>query len=284
MHMAQISWRGIWLPVVAMVSFVVITWPVWQWLWYEWMSNEYYSHGLLILPVALFLTVQRFRNDATLTYTPGQTSIAGVVLFGVTLAFYVYALQQRAYYLAAFAMIGMLAGIVWAVAGAGVVRRLAFPIAYLALMVPVPQIDRITLPLALFTGYCSGGIVQFLGLDVTISGNAVTLPNADLVIGAQCSGVNSLITLVALLALVAYLLDGPVWARVLLVVLAIPLALIGNILRVATLLFVARAWGAEAGFTFYHDYSGILFFVAVLALIVPLTRALRFGSFRPEVV
>lgn len=284
MQMSRISLRSLWLPVVAMAGYVAITWSVWQWLWFEWMSNEYYSHGLLILPVALFLAVQRFRNDPALTYTPGRSSVVGVVLFGATLAFYVYTLQQRAYYLAAFAMIGMLAGLVWAVAGAGVVRRLAFPIAYLVLMVPIPLLDRITLPLALFTGYCSGAIVQFLGLDVTISGNAVTLPNADLVIGAQCSGVNSLITLVALLVLIAYLLDGPVWARILLVVLAIPLALIGNIVRVATLLFVARAWGAEAGFTFYHDYSGILFFVAVLALIAPLTRTLRFGSFRPEVI
>ena len=112
----------------------------------------------------------------------------------------------------------------------------------------------------------------------------MTLPNADLVIGAQCSGVNSLIALVALMVLVAYLLDGPMWSRVVLVLLAVPLALLGNILRVASLLFVARAWGAEAAFTFYHDYSGILFFVAVLALIYPLTRLLRFGHLRYEVI
>jgi exosortase len=282
--MTRFRLQTAWLPMLALIGYLAITWPVWQWLWFEWMSNEYYSHGLLILPVAIFLAVQRFRNDDTLVYTHGQTSLAGVGLFGVTLAFYLYALQERAYYLAAFAMIGMLAGGVWAVAGAAVVRKLAFPIGYLVLMVPIPLLDRITLPLALFTGYCSGAIVQFLGLDVMIAGNAVTLPNADLVIGAQCSGVNSLITLVALLVLVAYLLDGPMWARVLLVVLAIPLALIGNILRVATLLFVARAWGAEAGFTFYHDYSGLLFFVAVLLLIMPLTRVLRFGALRAEVI
>ena len=86
--------------------------------------------------------------------------------------------------------------------------------------------------------------MQFLGLDVIIVGNAVTLPNADLVIGAQCSGVNSLIALTSLMVLVAYLLDGPLWSRIALVLLAMPLAVLGNILRVATLLFVARAWGA----------------------------------------
>jgi exosortase/archaeosortase family protein len=119
---------------------------------------------------------------------------------------------------------------------------------------------------------------------VTIVGNSITLPNADLVIGAQCSGVNSLIALMSLMVLVAYLLDGPVWSRIALVVLAIPLAILGNIVRVASLLFVARAWGAEAAFTFYHDYSGLLFFVAVLLLIYPITRLLRFGELRYEVI
>jgi len=282
--MARLISRTVWLPLLALMGFVAITWPVWQWLWFEWMSNQYYSHGLLILPVALFLVVQRFRNDPELVYAPGRGSLAGVVALAIGLTAYLFALQQRAYYLAAFATIGMLAGLVWAVAGVTVLRKLAFPIGYLALMAPLPMLDRITLPLALFTGFCSGSLVQFLGLPVAINGNAIALPNTDLVIGAQCSGVNSLITLVALLVLVAYLLDGSAWSRVVLVLLAIPLALLGNILRVATLLFVARAWGADAAFTFYHDYSGILFFVAVLALIVPLTRVLQLGRLRAEVI
>ncbi|GIV75005.1 MULTISPECIES: exosortase/archaeosortase family protein [Caldilinea] len=282
--MGRFDLRMSWLPVIATIGYALITWPVWQWLWLEWMSNEYYSHGLLIAPVALFLAFRRVRNDPKLHSALAHRDGAGLILLGGTLAFYLYALQQRAYYLAAFAIIGMLAGLVWTLAGATTLRRLAFPIGYLVLMVPLPVLDRITLPLALFTGYCSGALVQLLGLDVTITGNAVTLPNADLVIGAQCSGVNSLISLVALLTLVAYLLEGSLVARILLVVLALPLALLGNILRVAALLFVARAWGAEAGFTFYHDYSGILFFLAALALTLPLTRALRFGSLRPEVI
>lgn len=282
--MQRLDLRTNWPTVVAPVGYALITWPVWQWLWLEWMSNEYYSHGLLIVPVALFLAFQRVRNDPGLR--PALTSHDGVglVLLGSMLVLYLYTLQQRAYYLAAFAMIGMAAGLIWTLAGLSTLRRLAFPVAYLVLMVPLPLLDRITLPLALFTGYCSGALVQFLGLDVTITGNAVTLPNAELVIGAQCSGVNSLISLVALLALVAYLLEGSVLARLLLVALALPLALLGNILRVAALLFVARAWGAEAGFTFYHDYSGILFFLAALALTLPLTRALGFGPLRPEVI
>ncbi len=282
--MVRTSFRALWLPILAALGFFAITWPAWHWLWLEWMSNEYYSHGLLILPVAAFLVFQRFRHDQELTYRLGQGSVYGVVVLGILLAIYLYYLQQRAYYLAAFAAIGILAGLIWAIGGTTAAKKLAFPIGYLVLMVPLPFVDRVTLPLALFTGYCSGSLVQLLGMDITIVGNSISLPNADLVVGAQCSGVNSLITLLALLVLVAYLLDGPVWSRVVLVLLAIPLALLGNIIRVATLLFVARSWGADAAFTYYHDYSGIFFFVAVLLLIVPITRALHFGRLRADVI
>lgn len=272
------------LPLLGAFVFALLTAPIWRWLWGEWMSNDYYSHGILIPPVAAYLAYQRIRRDESFHWQPGRGAAWALLLVAVSLAAYLWFFSDKAYYLAAFAMIPLLAGLVWLFGGGSAARRLAFPLAYLAFMVPLPFIDRYTLPLALFTGVCSGAVVRFLGLDVTITGNAVTLPNADLVIGAQCSGVNSLIALLALLTVVAYIVDGPLWARITLVLLAVPLALLGNILRVASLLFVARAWGAMAAFTFYHDYSGIAFFVAVLLLLYPLVNLLRCGQLRSNVI
>ena len=272
------------LPLLFTLAFALLTFPTWRWLWGEWMGNDYYSHGLLIVPLCLFLGYQRIRRDDTFVWQPGQGSLPGLLVLSVAVALYLWFVSQRAWYLAAFAMIGMIAGGVWLLGGGRAARTLAFPIGYLAFMVPLPLIERSTLPLALFTGVCSGALVKFLGLDVTIVGNSVTLPNADLVIGAQCSGVNSLITLFALMTLLAYLVDGPLWARLLLVILAVPLALLGNILRVASLLYVARAWGADAAFTYYHDYSGFIFFIGVLLLIYPLARMLGMRSLRANVI
>lgn len=271
-------------PMLALAALLLLTWPIWRWLWGEWMGNEYYSHGILIPPVSLYLIYQRFRNDKAMQWSPGQGSNWGLLVIATGLALYLWFFNQRAFYLAAFATIVMIGGLVWTFGGNTVARRLIFPVAYLALMVPLPFVDRYTLPLAMFTGVCSGNLVRFLGLDVEIIGNAVKLPNADLVIGAQCSGVNSLIALTALMVLAAYLVKGPMLGRITLVLLSAPLAILGNILRVASLLFIARAWGAQAGFVFYHDYSGIGFFVIVLALMLPLTRLLRVDNLRPEVI
>lgn len=271
-------------PLLALVLFTLLTWPVWRWLWSEWMGNDYYSHGVLIPVVALYLAVQRLRNDRSVSWSSPTNYNGGLSVAAVGLGLFLYFLNGRAYYLAALAMIILIAGLVWTFTGLAIARKLIFPIGYLALMVPLPFLEAATLPLALFTGVCSGALVRFLGVDVTIIGNAVTLPNADLVIGAQCSGVNSIITLTSLMVLTAYLLDGPLWGRLLLVLMAIPLAMLGNILRVASLLVIARTYGAESAFTFYHDYSGLLFFVAVLLLMFPLTRLLQARTFRLEVI
>jgi exosortase len=270
--------------IVVTAAFFLLTWPVWQWLWREWMGNDYYSHGLLIPPVSLFLVIQRFRKDESLAWPPISGSNSGLIVLIPSLLLYLYFLNNKAYYLAAFAMIGLIAGLVWTLAGTATLRKLLFPIAYLAFMVPLPFVERITLPLAMFTGVCSTGLVSILGMDITVVGNAVTLPNANLVIGAQCSGINSLIALLALTTLAAYLFDGPWWGRLGIVLVSVPLAMLGNILRVASLLVVAAWQGADAAFIFYHDYSGPIFFVLALLLLLPISRLLHVRTLRLDVI
>lgn len=275
-------------PAVVVALFFLLTWPVWQWLWGEWLGNDYYTHGMLIPIVALFLAIQRLRlHTPTVVAVSSQSRLAqpiGVLWLIVSTAVYLIFLRNSAYYLAAFAMIAMIGGLVWAIGSGALLRQWIFPVGYLVLMVPLPFIAHLTYPLAVFAGLCGGGLLHWVGLDLTIVGNAVTLPNAELVIGAQCSGINSLITLIALTVLAAYLLAGPWWGRFAFVLAAIPLAIFGNVLRIASLIVVARYLGADAAFTYYHDYSGIIFFVGILLLLLPLSRLLQINRLRLDVI
>ncbi|MCB0121030.1 MAG: exosortase/archaeosortase family protein [Caldilineaceae bacterium] len=288
-HPHRHSWL---LTVFIIILFFLITWPIWQWLWGEWLGNDYYSHGLLIPFVAVFLAVRRWQLHTPRTAQPVLPTttqerlfvwLRGLWLLISTIA-YLCLLYYKAYYLAGFAMIGMIGGIVWVLGRQALLGLWLFPIGYLLLMVPIPLIERITYPLAIFAGLCGGGLVRLFGMDLTIVGNAVTLPNAELVIGAQCSGINSLMALTALMVLAAYLVEGPRWARLSLIIAAMPLAILGNILRIASLIFVARNYGADAAFTFYHDYSGFLFFVSILLLMIPMTRLLQIKTLRLDVI
>ena len=256
--------------------FALLTWPIWRWLWSEWWSNESYSHGILIPLIAGYLVWRRWPPE------PLEGDNRGLALMAFGVGLFLFFVTRKAAYLASFAMILMLAGTAWTFGGLQLMRRLAFPLGFLVLMVPLPFIDRVTLPLALWTGTCSGWLAHALGLDVNVTGAAVSLPNADLVIGAQCSGINSIISLLTLTTLMAYTLDGPLWGRLALVVMAIPLAMLGNILRVANLLAVAHHLGVEAAFRFYHDFSGPIFFGIALLLLIPLARLLQCKMLRFE--
>lgn len=265
------------------VAFLLLTWPVWRWLWGEWWTNDFYSHGILILPIALYLAWRRIRNSEARWSLAGGDS-RGLYLLAGSLALFLIFLTDRAYYLAAFAMIGLLGGLIWTFWGHRLLRQLIFPLGFLAWMIPLPFIERATIPLAQWTGVCSAALARGLGMNVTVNGSEVILPNVNLVIGAQCSGINSVMALLALTTLAAYVMAGPAWGRIILALLAIPLAMAGNLARVASLLFVARRFGADAAFAFYHDYSGLIIFLLVLLLLIPLTRLLRCTKVRSEVL
>lgn len=254
--------------------------PTWRWVGSEWLSNEYYSHGFLVLAVVAYLlwrAGKQFRADAA----DNRALVALVVFTGAYLFFYF----RLAYFVAALVSIGIIGAAVWLLWGLSALRRAVFPLGILALAIPLPVVERMTLPLAQWAGVASAGLVQAFRLaDVAVNGAAVTLPNTTLTIGAACSGINSIIALLTLTTLAAYLLKGPWWGKALLVSAAIPLAMLGNVLRIANLIFVARWWGVAAAFDFYHTYAGGIFFLLAAALLLPLSRMVQCRSLRWDVL
>ncbi len=272
------------VPTLLIAFFLLATWPLWRWLWGEWRGNDYYSHGFLIVPIAAYLSWRRFNDVGNGRPHPQQNDNRSLLLLAGSLVAYLLAFIAKAYFLAAFAMIGLIGALAWTLLGTQMARQLAFPIAFLSLMTPLPFIEQATLPLALLTGRFSAALTRFLGLDVSVAGTAVSLPNTDLVIGAQCSGVNSIIALFALTALLAYALQGPLWGKLTLLALSLPLAMLGNVLRVAALLFAAHYFSLQTAFNFYHDYSGIVSFLFIAILMIPLSKSLQCKTFRYEIL
>lgn len=252
--------------------------PTLRWLANEWWSNDYYSHGVLVPLVSVFFAWR------LLPRVERRPSNLGLFLLVAALIVYLLALFERAFFLAALGMIGLFAGVVFYLWGAAALRRLAFPLAFLVFMVPLPFIEASSLPMAQFTGGISGAVVQALGMDVIVEGMAVTLPNVNLVVGAQCSGLRSIVALLTLVAVFVYVVEGAWTRKLMLALMAAPIAILGNILRVSSLLWVADRWGVEAGFTYYHDYSGIVFFLFAFTCLILLARLLGCREIRNDLL
>jgi len=265
------------IPLLSGAAWLALGYPVLRWLVLQWESNDFYSHGFLVFPLAIYLAWRLWPRSV-----PAGERDAGLFFLLLTVIVYIWFSGQHADYLAALAWLGLGAALVWSVAGLQVLARVWFPFLFAALAVPLPFVEAASLPLSQIAGMWAARVVHLFGVPVVVSGQLVSLPSANLMVGAQCSGLRSMVALATLSVLFAFIVQGPWWGRLILVFSAFPLALVGNLARVSSLLVVADHWGADAGFRFYHDYSGYVFFLAAFILLIALARLVRCGDIRSD--
>ena len=146
------------------------------------------------------------------------------------------------------------------------VKALSFPILYLLLLVPPPFgiIDSITLPMRHGISVLTEKILFLLNYPISRKGLLLTIGYNDIFMGAPCSGFRSLITMVSLVLVYVYIGKGNLSKKLVLTAFIIPMALLGNLLRVITLCLITYYFGEEAGQGFFHNFSGIVIFIITL--------------------
>jgi exosortase len=175
-------------------------------------------------------------------------------------------------------------GIVLFLFGSGYLRVLAFPIAFLLLMIPIPTLlfNQIAFPLQLLASRLGEVMVAAAGIPVLREGNIISLASTRLEVAEACSGIRSLVSLFATGVVYGYFVDRRSVIRVLLATATVPLAIVANALRVAGTGIAAHHFGAAAADGFFHSFSGWLVFISALLMLTVIARALRVAA-RPRV-
>ena len=257
------------LGVVA--AFVLVFWQVFVRLIDAWIVDGNYSHGWLIIPIALYFVWERRDKLAA---TPVQPSWFGLVLIGGGLLVLLAGLWGSELFLSRVAMLPVIAGIVLFVFGWGYIRILWFPIAFLFLMIPIPTIifNQIAFPLQMQASRFGEWAISAVGIPVLREGNVLTLANTSLEVAEACSGIRSLVSLITLGLVYGYFMDPRPWIRTLIVASAIPVAIIANGARVAGTGMAAHWIGKEAAEGFFHEFSGWIVFIFAFAMILVLQK------------
>jgi exosortase len=256
----------------------LLFWPTLTWLVASWLGNPYYSHGFLVPLIAGGLTWRR--RDVLAMPQPDD---AGLALIAAGLVAHLAALPWRLSVVSALSLVVVLAGLVWTFWGRVALRRLAFPLVFLAVAVPLPWIERVSPPLEAFVARYATQCARAVGVAATNVGAQISLTGTTFVVDAPCSGLQSLVALFTLALLFSYLVSGPAWARALLVVAALPAALLANLVRVTSLFWVADVFGAQAGLGYYHTLSSPVLFVVAFGLLIALSWGLRCSEIRPDI-
>ena len=236
-----------------------------------------YSHGWLIPLVSLWLV---WHQRCELAATIKKASIWGLAVVAVGLIFHWVGARGELPQVSAVSLVVLFFGIPFYLLGWSTARLLVFPCAYLFFCLPLAFFNNMTFPLRMISTSLSTHLLNGLGIAATRSGTAIYSAagggfNFD--VADPCSGIRSLLALMAVAAL--YAACGPLspLRKWVLFAASIPLAIAGNAARIVVVGIVAVIYGQETALGVYHDYSGFLFYASAIVLMLFLERALSLG-------
>jgi len=234
-----------------------------------WSRLDYYSHGYLVPVVALWAASAK---SGLLSSLPSERDRRGLLVLGLALVLDLVGTASSVLWLQGLSVVLAVASAVLYLRGIAWLRVLSFPIAFLVFMVPLP--DALVIPvitkLQLFVSTAGVSILHSMGMAVLREGNVIFLPGGEsLFVAEACSGITSIITLLSLAVFFAYFTERSLGRRAVLVASVVPIALLGNLLRVLGIVIASRRYGVEAATQeSVHDSAGVLVYVvACLALI-----------------
>jgi len=254
-------------------SFGYLYWDVFAKLAQDWSEDENYSHGFLIVPLALYLAYERREKLRRAIYRPNNVGLLVIVLSLGLLAAGVLGAEL---FTTQVSILGTIGGSVLYLYGWGPLRIMLFPIALLFVMIPIPAIvlNPIAFPLQLLASKFGEAALVTCRIPVLREGNVMHLANTSLEVAEACSGLRSLVSLLTVGILYGYFVESRTWIRLFLTLAAIPAAILANGFRVAGTGIAAHFYGAKAAEGFIHTFSGWLVFVAAFAMLFVLHRIL----------
>jgi len=272
--------RAVLLVAVLACLLGVMFWRTGHWMVVRWeQPNSYYGHGWLIPPVAAFLLYRRREEIAACARRP---CAAGLLLLVPAVLVHLVGTALQLGFVTGFALLGVLGGLALTLGGPALLRLTAFPILFLAFMVPVPAvlIETASFRLKMLAARAATSLVEVLGVVAVRQGSYIRLTAGALVVDDVCSGLKYLISLTAFGALYAHLSRLRFWGKALIFLLSVPIAFAANVLRVTLMILAAEASGVQAvGKWYFHDLFGFLLFIVAFVLLFLVESALL-GEFR----
>jgi exosortase len=265
----QASWKSrswvLWSTVL--LSLLVLLYAsVLRLLIFQWWTDPNYGHGFFVPLFSGYILWQQRERWMNSEIKPSNFGI--LVMLGAVGLLFIGSLGAELF-TSRFSLLVLIAGIILFLAGWKMLRAVAFPLAFLIFMIPIPVIiyNQITFPLQLIASRLATFWLEVVQVPVLRDGNVLVLSNLSLEVAEACSGIRSLMSLIALAVAYGHLAEPRRWVRYALVLLMVPSAIVTNAMRIVGAGVLAHRFGPQAAEGFLHQFSGWMVFLGTLVLI-----------------
>lgn len=231
------------------------------WLARSWHPENDFEHGWMVPLLALYLLHHAWGQMKGVAFKP---SLHGLWMVGFGALLGLLAVRTHQGRVAIGALPFMLTGLVWCYWGGRAALKSAFPFFFLWLSIPLPAFQQATVGMQLLATQAAHWGAGICGVQTIVEGSNISSATGNwdaFNIAGGCSGMRSLMALIMISTAWAYLASGlSLWKRVVLALSAIPLSIVANGFRVASIFVFAEYVNPAFASKTWHDWSGLLFF------------------------
>ena len=189
----------------------VLYYSTFGWLYDRYVSSDsYYSHGFLIPFISAFLIWLK-RDDLKKIKQEYCSLGLFIVLFSMIIHF--MSVLAEVFFVSGFSLFLLITGISLYLYGKKITKKILFPLIFLIFMFPLPMvaINGISFPMKMFATKSAVFILKnIFNLSMQNEGFHIIFPKSSLVVGNPCSGLRSLISMLALGSIFAYFLKSSI--------------------------------------------------------------------------
>jgi len=265
-HSGTISRANLFRVVAPLALLILIYLPALYDLVWDWANDPNYSHGFLVPLIAAWLVWQKRQK---LRAARILTDRRGLILIILGLTIFILGNGAAEYFSLRVSFVITLAGLLWYLLGAEMVRLIWFELFFLLFMIPIPYVIYFatTSPMQLLASKITSGVMNLIGMGVVRQGNILHIQGYSLEVAEACSGIISLISLLALGALYAQMTQKRFSGKLILFLSTIPIAVIGNVVRVMLTSLIAYTVTENITEEPVHTLMGLSVFVVAFVLL-----------------
>jgi exosortase len=265
------DWLKAGAAVLCAGAALLLTWPAIDHSILVWRTVEEFSFGFLIPIVSAGLIWLHWRE---LHRAAGPGANAGLIVVALGLAAYVVGYRVDINAIGGVAVVVILWGGSVYLWGWQVGKILAFPIGFLVFGLALYRglLGTVGFAMQGFTAAGAGALADAAQLGVVRDGLVLRAENFAFIVAEPCSGMSSLVSLLALAALWTHLANGSLPARVAILLSVLPLVVLANSVRVSLVLLIASWYGQDAALGFFHGFSSLVLFGLALSGLLVISR------------
>jgi len=242
-------------------------------------AQDYASHIIFIAPVSAYLIYLRRRTIFSVT---GTGLLTGSIFFlsGTILWYFAGKYANSSEYELSLLTLAII--LVWISGfafcyGARALETARFPLLFLLLLVPIPQIaaDKIIFFLRAGSAGVAYGLLRLFSVPVWKQGFIMHLPTLEIEVAKQCSGIRSSVALLITVLIVGYFGLRTAWRRALLAVAIVPILILKNGARIVAVCLLSIYVNRGFLHGWLHTSGGVVFYLLGLAILIPILVALR---------